>query len=94
MKNIIKTIIALFFILGAFFSGKYFSLEENKSVIKELNKNLSSLEKQISTKENLIKKMKIEITTCKDSLLKMSVKQSIIKALQNSGSNIKLKYKG
>ena len=85
MKNIVKLLIALFFIFGAFFIGKYIGLEENKSNIKQLGKNISILEGKISESENVIKKMKVEIATCKDSLLEMTEKQGITKANRNAG---------
>jgi len=58
MKNIIKVIIALVFVLGAFSIGKYIGLEENQSVIKKLEENISFSEKQLISNENQIKKMK------------------------------------
>ena len=93
MKKIIKIIIAFTFILGAFFIGKYLGTEENKSVIKVLNKKLSSQENQISTNETKIQNMEVEIATNKDSLLKMSEKQCITKTIRNVDLNDKSKTK-
>ncbi len=89
MKNIIKVVIALFFILGAFFIGKYRGLEENKSAINKLKENLSNSNKQINAYENQIKLMSAENTTLRDSILKITEKQGITKNIVHLADSTK-----
>ena len=91
MKDIIKTIIALFFILGALFIGKYWGTEKGKSEINILKKNKLVLEKQIIEKDSILEKMNIEISNCKDSLLEMTEKQGITKNIVHLADSVKNK---
>jgi len=89
MKNIIKFIIALFFILGSFFIGKYYGLEKNKTEISELNVKVSDFVKKIKVSESRINKLGVENTELKDSISDIIKKQGITKNIVHLADSAK-----
>lgn len=74
MKDTIKIIIALAFILGSYFVGSYFANEKSKEKLDNLQQQITNQEKNLVAKNDsltLIQKQLMDCSSMKDDTLKV-----------------------
>lgn len=77
MRDIIKFLIALTFIIGAFYVGKYMGSEESESKIKKMNEDMVIKDKNIRYYQDSLYNLQKEITILK-------FKKQILNSKQNN----------